>query len=81
MILNIVLLIFFVSSESTINQLVDIYNTFSKGNDGEVRSGFLLCLSCWCLVIVVWLFLAMPRVWLQYVIVVFPDHTHLLFKK
>ena len=29
-------------------------------------------------VIVVWLFLAMPRVCLQFVIVVFPDHTHLL---
>ena len=39
----------------------------------------LLCLSSWCLVIVVWLFLAMPRVCLQYVIVVFSDHTHLLF--
>ena len=39
----------------------------------------LLCLSFWCLVIVVWLFLTMPRVCLQFVIVVFPDHTHLLF--
>ena len=39
----------------------------------------LLCLSSWCLVIVVWLFLAMPWVCLQYVIVVFSDHTHLLF--
>ena len=28
--------------------------------------------------IVVWLFLAMPWVCLQFVIVVFPDHTHLL---
>ena len=28
--------------------------------------------------IVVWLFLAVPRVCLQFVIVVFPDHTHLL---
>ena len=27
--------------------------------------------------IVVWLFLAVPRVWLQFVIVVFPEHTHL----
>ena len=39
----------------------------------------LLSLSSWCLVIVVWLFLAEPRVCLQFVIVVFPDHTHLLF--
>ena len=39
----------------------------------------LLSLSSWCLVIVVWLFLAIPWVCLQFVIVVFPDHTHLLF--
>ena len=39
----------------------------------------LLCLSSWCLVIVVWLFLAVLWVCLQFVIVVFPDHTHLLF--
>ena len=51
----------------------------------------LLCKSSWCLVIVVRLFtstsmiysstpngrhLPMPRVCLQFVIVVFPDHTH-----
>ena len=41
----------------------------------------LLCLSSWYIVIVVWLFLTMPRVCLQFVIVVFPDHTHLLFFK
>ena len=39
----------------------------------------LLNLSSWCLVIVVWLFLAVSLVCLQFVIVVFPDHTHLLF--
>ena len=39
----------------------------------------LLNLSSWCLVIVVWLFLAVPRGCLQSVIVVFHDHTHLLF--
>ena len=39
----------------------------------------MLSLSSWCLVIVVWLFLAVPWVCLQSVIVVFPDHTHLLF--
>ena len=38
----------------------------------------LLSLSCWCLVFVVWLFLVVPWVCLQFVIVVFPDHTHLL---
>ena len=41
----------------------------------------LLGLSSRCLVIVVWLFLAVPWVCLQFVIVVFPDHTHLLFFK
>ena len=40
----------------------------------------LLCLSSWCLVIVVCLgFLAVQRGCLQFVIVVFPDHAHLLF--
>ena len=39
----------------------------------------LLSLSSWCLVIVVWLFLPVPWVCLQFVIVVFPDHTHFLF--
>ena len=38
----------------------------------------LLSLSSWCLLMVVWLFLAVPWVCLQFVIVVFPDHTHLL---
>ena len=39
----------------------------------------LLNLSSWCLVMVEQLFLAVPRGCLQYVIVVFPDHTNLLF--
>ena len=38
----------------------------------------LLSLTSWCLAIVVLLFLAVPWVCLQFVIVVFPDHTHLL---
>ena len=36
----------------------------------------LLDLSSWCLVMVEQLFLAVPRGCLQFVIVVFPDHTH-----
>ena len=36
-------------------------------------------LSSWCLVMVERLFLAVPGGCLQFVIVVFPDHTHLLF--
>ena len=39
----------------------------------------LLNLSSWCLVMVELLFLAVPRGCLQFVIVVFPVHTHLLF--
>ena len=41
----------------------------------------LLLLSYRCIVTinVLWLFLTVPRVGLQYVIVVFPDYNHLLF--
>ena len=39
----------------------------------------LLNLSSWCLVMVERLFLAVPLGCLQFVIVVFPAHTHLLF--
>ena len=39
----------------------------------------LLNLSSWCLMIVERLFLAVPRGCLQFVMVVFPYHTHLLF--
>ena len=41
----------------------------------------LLNLSSWCLVMVEWLFLEVPLGYLRFVIVVFPDHTHLLFLK
>ena len=37
------------------------------------------CLSFWLLMIVVWLFLSMTWVCLQFVIVEFPEHIHLLF--
>ena len=43
--------------------------------DGEERAG----LSSWCLVMVERLYLAVPWGCLRFVIVVFPDHTHLLF--
>ena len=43
----------------------------------------LLLLSYRCIftIIVLWLFLTVPGVGLQCVIVVFPDHTHLLFDR
>ena len=46
---------------------------------GKIELVALLSLSSWSLVIAGWLFLVVPRVCLQFVIVVFPDHTHLLF--
>ena len=39
----------------------------------------LLDLSSWCLMMVERLFLTVPWGCLRFVIVVFPDHTHLLF--
>ena len=39
----------------------------------------LLGLSSWCLVVVGRLFFVVPQGFLRFVIVVFPDHTHLLF--
>ena len=39
----------------------------------------LFTLSSWCLVFLVALPVVMPRVCLQSVVVVFADHTHLLF--
>ena len=39
----------------------------------------LLNLSSWCLVMVEWLLLAVSLGCLRFVIVVFTDHTHLLF--
>ena len=46
--------------------------------EGKRQPVVLLNLSYWCLLIVVWLFLAVPWVCLHFVIVVFPDKTHLL---
>ena len=38
----------------------------------------LLNLSSWCLMMVEYLFLAVPWGCLRFVVVIFPDHTHLL---
>ena len=46
---------------------------------GKRELAALLNLSSWCLVMVERLFLVVPRGCLRFVIVVFPDHTHLLF--
>ena len=39
----------------------------------------LINLSSWCLVMVEWLFLAVPWGCLRFVIVVFPDHNHYFY--
>ena len=46
---------------------------------GKGKLVALLSLSSWCLVMVVWLFLTLSWVCLLFVILVFPDNTHLLF--
>ena len=46
---------------------------------GKTELVALLNSSPWCLVVVEWLFLALSWGFLQFVIVLFPDHTHLLF--
>ena len=59
--------------------LLYVHSSFAIILMGKRELVALLSLSSWCLVIVVWLFLAMPWVCLQFVILVFPDHTRLLF--
>ena len=61
--------------------LLCVHSSFAIISMGKRELVALFCLSSWCLVIVVRLFLTMPWVCLQFVIVVFPDHTHLLFLK
>ena len=45
---------------------------------GKRELAALLNLSSWCLVMIEWVFLAVPWGCLRFVIVVFPDHTHIL---
>ena len=59
--------------------LLNVYSSFAIILIGKRDLVALLSLSSWCLVNDVLLFLAVPWVYLQFVIVVFPDHTHLLF--
>ena len=59
--------------------LLYVHSSFAIILMGKRELIALLNLSSWCLVMVERLFLAVPRGCLQFVIVVFPDHTHLLF--
>ena len=56
--------------------LLYVHSSFAIILIGKRELVALLSLSSWCLVIVVWLFLAVPCVCMQFVIMVFPDHTH-----
>ena len=57
--------------------LLYVHSSICNHIDGEERELVaLLDLSPWCLVMVELLFLAVPWGCLQFVIVVFPDHTH-----
>ena len=52
-----------------------------QSSRGGRESGLLALFVFLVSRVVVWLFRTMPRVCLQFVVVVFPDHTHLLFFK
>ena len=58
--------------------LLYVHSSFAIILMGKREPVVLLSLSFLCLVVVVWLFLAVPCVCLQFVIVVFPDPSHLL---
>ena len=59
--------------------LLYVHSSIAIISTGKRKLVALLNLSSWCLVMVERLYLAVPRGFLQFVIVVFPDHTHLLF--
>ena len=59
--------------------LLYVHSRFAIILMGKRELVALLSLSALCLVIAVWLFLTVPWVCLQFVIVVFLYHTHLLF--
>ena len=62
-----------------VNPIVGVHSSIAIILMGKRELVALLNLSSWCLMMVKRLFLAEPRGCLQFVIVVFPNHTHLLF--
>ena len=58
--------------------LLYVHSSFAIILMGKRELGAFPCLLSCCLVMVVWLFLAVLWVCLRFVIVVFPDHIHLL---
>ena len=59
--------------------LLYVHSSFAINLMAKRKLVALLSISSWCLVIVVFLFLEVPWACLQFLIVVFPDHAHLLF--
>ena len=59
--------------------LLYVYSSIAIILIGKRELVALLNLASWCFVMVERLFLAVPRGCLRFVIVVFSDHTHLLF--
>ena len=59
--------------------LLNVHSSIAIILMGKRELVALLNLCTWCLVMVERLFLAVPQGCLRFVIVVFPDHTHLLF--
>ena len=58
-------------------KLLYVHSSFAIILMGKRELIVLLSVSSWCLVMVVWLFLAVPWVCLRFVII--PDHTRLLY--
>ena len=59
--------------------LLYVHSSFTIILMGKRELVALLGFCSWCLVMVVWLFLAVPWVCLRFVSVVFSEHTHLLY--
>ena len=59
--------------------LLNVHSSIAIILMGKRELVAFLDLSPWCLVMVEWLFRVVQWGCLQFVIVVFPDHTHLLF--
>ena len=59
--------------------LLHVHSSIAISLMGKRELVALLNLSSCCLVMVERLFLAVPRGYLRFVIVVIPDHSHLLF--
>ena len=58
--------------------LLYVHSSFAINLIGNRELVALISVSYRCLMVVVWIFLAASWVCLQFLIVIFPDHTHLL---